>query len=648
MNSNSCNLELRNKWKYLLLLLGFWCHGILAQEKMPLQQLKKQANYWIQKANDSSDQNNNEALVYAKKALAISRQIPNDTLLSKVYNTLANAYQHKTLLDSAIVFHKQALQLRQKINSPIEIGDSYNNLGICSEFLGDLKIALTYYFKALSMYERQGNQSKQAMVLANIGIVYKEQKSYAKALNYYKKANVIYTSINDDFGKTATYGNMGSVLLNLKQYEKSIHYSAKAFEGYQALGFKNYLPYPVSNMAMALDSLGNYSQAETKFKEAILGHKETGNAYEVANVLNAYAKSLLKQKRYTESIQQSNEALVYIEKTNAEKLKVAQLQNLSKAYAGLNKFDKAYWFSQQYNAIKDTLFEKEKAKAVFELETKYQTAKKDALLIKSKNQLAERERRIKEKNKLFYFASGMAFLLGLIGFLVYQQQRLKNKQIIKENELKQALIKIENQNNLQQQRLAISKDLHDNIGAQLTFIISSLDNLKYFDFTKEKLYSKFDAIGTFTRSTITDLRDTIWAMNKEHITFEDLKIRTTNFIEAARTSLIGIAFSFTHPPQSEEICFNALMGIDVYRIIQEAVNNAVKHAKATQISVRFENKNNQLEITIQDNGTGFDTTSIEAGNGMLSMKKRAREIGATLQLTSSDTGTLVQLCLPEQ
>ena len=70
--------------------------------------------------------------------------------------------------------------------------------------------------------------------------------------------------------------------------------------------------------------------------------------------------------------------------------------------------------------------------------------------------------------------------------------------------MKQALILIENQNNLQEQRLSISKDLHDNIGAQLTFIISSLDNLKYFDFTQDKLYAKFDAIGTFTRATITD------------------------------------------------------------------------------------------------------------------------------------------------
>jgi signal transduction histidine kinase len=237
-------------------------------------------------------------------------------------------------------------------------------------------------------------------------------------------------------------------------------------------------------------------------------------------------------------------------------------------------------------------------------------------------------------------------LLAVIGFLVYKQLSLKNKQLIHENELKNALVQIENQNNLQEQRLAISKNLHDNIGSQLTFIISSLDNLKYFEFTKEKLYDKFDTITSFTRSTITDLRDSIWAMNKEEITFEDLKSRTTNFIEAAKTSLLGITFEFTYPENSENITFNSLQGIDVYRIIQEAVNNAVKHAKATKISVFFEVVNNTIEITIIDNGIGFDDGNIEAGNGLASMQKRAEEIKAIYRIESQIPGTKIKLLLP--
>ena len=94
---------------------------------------------------------------------------------------------------------------------------------------------------------------------------------------------------------------------------------------------------------------------------------------------------------------------------------------------------------------------------------------------------------------------------------------------------------IELQNKLHEQRLAISRDLHDNIGAQLTFIISSVDSLKYaFADGNPKLEDKLNNISSFTKETIYELRDTIWAMNKEEITIEDLKTRISNFIEIGR------------------------------------------------------------------------------------------------------------------
>ena len=88
---------------------------------------------------------------------------------------------------------------------------------------------------------------------------------------------------------------------------------------------------------------------------------------------------------------------------------------------------------------------------------------------------------------------------------------------------------------MQEQRLNISRDLHDNIGAQLTFIISSVDNIKYaFDITNEKLDSKLNNISSFAKDTIVELRDTIWAMNSNEISFEDLEIRINNYIEKAK------------------------------------------------------------------------------------------------------------------
>mgnify|MGYP000315454022 CR=1 FL=1 len=115
------------------------------------------------------------------------------------------------------------------------------------------------------------------------------------------------------------------------------------------------------------------------------------------------------------------------------------------------------------------------------------------------------------------------------------------KHLQKEIDLKAALATIKTQNRLQEQRLRISRDLHDNVGSQLTFIISSLDNLKYVTKdTNTKLKEKLSNISSFTSDTIYQLRDTIWAMNKNEISIEDLHTRILSFIEKAKTEQLSI------------------------------------------------------------------------------------------------------------
>jgi len=238
--------------------------------------------------------------------------------------------------------------------------------------------------------------------------------------------------------------------------------------------------------------------------------------------------------------------------------------------------------------------------------------------------------------------------LSLLGFLFYNQQKLKNRQLQKENELKDALLKIETQNRLQEQRLRISRDLHDNIGAQLTFIISSLDNLKYGFKLPAKLSDKLKGISEFTTTTIYELRDTIWAMNKNEITLDDLQSRISNFIDKANSASEVVNFSFIADKSlPNQLTFTSVEGMNIYRIIQEAIHNALKYADATSISVQFKDVNEELEISILDKGKGFDEKTVVMGNGINNMKKRAQEIGAQLKIESKlEAGTEVKVLLP--
>ena len=204
----------------------------------------------------------------------------------------------------------------------------------------------------------------------------------------------------------------------------------------------------------------------------------------------------------------------------------------------------------------------------------------------------------------------------------------------------------ETQNKLQDQRLKISRDLHDNIGAQLTFIISSIENLQYgFEIKNEKLTKKLKGISAFTKETIYELRDTIWAMNKSEISLEDLQTRISNFVENANTHSGNINFKFIlKDTVLNSTIFSSVTGMNVYRIVQESINNTIKYSEAKNVTVEIFQNKEQLVIKVVDDGKGFDITKAGDGNGLNNIKKRAKDIKATLNINSKiNVGTEIEL-----
>ncbi|QBN18634.1 tetratricopeptide repeat-containing sensor histidine kinase [Flavobacterium nackdongense] len=636
------------KYCYLLILLIVSFSANAQKSEHIIDSLKKSLN----KGNSSkqfktltnlSDEYSNSDLdkaeYYSYKALSKAIAIKNDSFVALSYNNIGNIHQYKSELDSALYFHKKALQIRQKNKDFIGIADSYNNIGIVFDTKAQFPQALTNYFKALHYYELNKNFGKQAMVNTNIGIVYKAQKEYKKALVYYQNAYNLYRKAQSEIGITISSGNLGSILINFKKYKESLKYSELAKNGYKKLGYDRYVCYPIFNIAVVYDSLHQYETANKYYVETIQLYQKYNNSFEIAEATIAYANCLTKQKKFEESIAFSHKGIDFAKKSQAHLLLIEGYKNLSKANASIGKYNDAYYYSTLYNTGKDSLFAEEKTKAVFELETKYQTEKKEKLLL-------EKEAEAKQKQILLIGLSLLTFFIALIGFLIYRQQKLKNTQQAQEFELKSAISLIESQNKLQEQRLNISRDLHDNIGAQLTFIISSVDNIKYaFEITNEKLDNKLSNISSFAKETILELRDTIWAMNSNEITFEDLEIRINNYIEKAKEAKDQISFSFAIDEILKPQKLTSIQGMNIYRTIQEAVNNSIKYAHASVISINVKPIENRIKITVQDNGLGFDVKTIEKGNGLLNMQKRIEEIGGEFHLSSSNEGTQIEIVL---
>jgi signal transduction histidine kinase len=141
------------------------------------------------------------------------------------------------------------------------------------------------------------------------------------------------------------------------------------------------------------------------------------------------------------------------------------------------------------------------------------------------------------------------------------------------------------------------------------------------------------------------LRDTIWALNKDDITFDDLKSRLYNYIEQAKLAQEKIHFEFDNQ-LSTNFSLNAIQGVNLYRVVQEAINNAIKYSVASKITLKITETNSEINIEVIDDGIGFELNKISAGNGLQNMKNRADKINTLIRIESKpDEGTKICLTL---
>lgn len=584
--------------------------------------------------------NTNKAMELLNKAEKIARTEKLDESLGYTINNLAIVYRAKGEYVKSKQLSLEALSL---VKGNSVKASTLNNIGACNRSLGLYEESLKNYLEALKIYEATNDLKEQGIVNNNIGMIYSSLEMYDKAKTYHNKALTVYKKLNYKKGLSEVYNNIAIALANQDSLQKSLLYFKFSLKIEEDLKDKKGIAESINNVGGVYHYLGKTDSALYYYKKSAEIERSIQNFAGVATSYNNIAQLMLEEGKPTIAKSYIDSSYAYSKKSKVAESLLESIQNYAYYFETINDFENANLYNKKYYTMSDSIMKSSNLKTLHELEVKYQTAKKDTEIAQNRAELAENELKIKQKNTIIFGSLGFAFVLGLLGYLLYNQQKIKNNQLIKEVELKEALVKIETQNKLQEQRLQISRDLHDNIGSQLTFIISSIDNLKYFDVAKEKLVSKFDNISGFTKNTITELRDTIWAMNKNAISIEDLQIRITNFIDNAQLATHGISFDFSIEDSvnaSHE--FSSIEGMNIYRIIQEAVNNAVKYANAFQIKILLKQENNKMIFSITDNGIGFSESEIELGNGLNNMKKRALELNANLKIISEkDKGTSI-------
>lgn len=623
-----------SRFVFVLLLVSFWTEVVLSQEYDLKTYLGK-----MYSQTDSAD-----FFLEAAKS-----QLRTEADSGIYFYFLAESKNLRLQNQEAIKAFNYALQFIDAKQNPELISLSYIRLTRISKTLGKFEQALDFSQKGIQHARSSLDSNYLGYHHLDIAVIYHDMEDYAQGVQYGKEAAKILNSYTKAIPAYKAFA-LNSIAINFDDWNKpdsALFYHFKVLEDIQNLDSLR--------IVFTFNNIGNTLLKQKKFRDAkkwieiALGlnrKNASSSAYGLATNFTNLATIAYNLGDFKESRKYLDSAAYHVKKSESVEKKRDYLYEEFQYFKRLGEPSKAISFLEEYAVLKDSIFKEERVKLMGELETLYEVETKERELAESRAALAENELIVKNRNnQLLLLLLALVVILGS-SFFIYYRQKNKNIHLEQESKLQAIYAEQETQKQLAEQRNRISSDLHDNIGAQLTFIVSSLSQLKFVQLDSAQLGQKIDRISSFTVDTVNELRDTIWAMNKDSISVEDLHGRLAGLIQKAQESCPQIQFELEAGEGiSAQLQLNPLEGINLYRIAQEALNNAIKHAGASKIQIFLTSEGeNGIKLSVVDNGKGLEKSTL-AGNGMSTMRTRAERIGKELKIESElGSGTRISVC----
>jgi signal transduction histidine kinase len=556
------------------------------------------------------------AIHYGQQAVTVASGISNPTLEAQARNDYGTALLLKGNLDAAIVELSKGMTIRKSLKDSSGTASIQLKLGNCYYKAGKLDSAMLQFTSALAYFEKENKAFESAQIQGNIGALYFTMGNYAKAIDYQTKSAGLLESLNRSYELSNTLVNIGNTYLKTKDTSNGLIYYRKAQDIAEAS--KN-----IYAQSAALNNLSNISIGKKEFPEAIRLAKQSielrksiGLDGEQASARTTLAIAYNATGAYKPALDQLQQALPIAAAGGLSEQLISIYLQTAIAFGGLQRADSMQYYLVLHEAEKNRFTEKEMLKASAELETRYQSAQKDAALEKSKASLRFRN--------LALGGVSVLLLSGIIIALLYfKQQKLsaRTREMARLND----------------QRMQISRELHDNIGSYLTFIKASVEQADEGSGTSVPLQD----IRELTDETIAELRKTVWLMNNPEIQLAAFNSKLIDFYKKIASVKVLPLSGDTDMVLGNELATH------LFRIIQEAVTNALKHAGASLVTVQLEAENGLLKASISDSGAGMDTSSESMGSGLRNLRERVKELEGKLEIRSEKgNGTRLSIELP--
>jgi two-component system, NarL family, sensor kinase len=649
------------KRPHFFLAVGFFCHVMaisLGAQNKTIDSLKRELPHC--KIDSSRTKilfyigregwfrrNFIDAKYYLIRSIAEAKKCNYYFHQADAYNLLANVYMKQEIFDSAFLCLNKGMEQKDDRFIPL-IDETYSKIYYQ---LGDYKLSLRYGLKSAEGYEKSehpefSNQSVYAYI--TVGDIFKKLNQREKAYYYYEKGYKKARSVGDNWAITNSLDKIAAYFFAKNELVKARHLYDTII----------YLDQESSNHEVSMfayEGLGNLAMRQSEFKNALMYYRMALN-YGLPKTMNMHVGKLFTSFASAFSALDSHDsASYYLQLAITQSKKSKDYVNLSEAYRQLSLLQQKQNLQQQalssfqfHKAYNDSILNIEKIKTVNNLEVLYQTREKENEILRL--QKAEQEKDFAINNRNIYILIGVGILLTLGVILLLLQKNYRNKRMLQDEKVKQmerqqqvmSLHAMINGQEVERKRMA--KDLHDGLGGLFSTVkmyFSTLEH-EHEDLRTNELFKKSYLL---VDTASIELRRIAHNMMPEVLA----KMGLINALrDLADTVGAGRLLKVTLKVHGMDSRLPANIEAMLYRIIQELINNIMKHAEASEAIIQLIKDDNRLSVVVEDNGCGFEVDKIDdkIHTGLESIKNRINFMNGKLTIDSQrNVGTSVMMDL---
>lgn len=578
-----------------------------------------------------------KALEYGQESILISKTNGYQELQAYATNNVGVVFWAKSDYDSAAYYLAKTRELYTALNNERGVAVTSVNLGLILQNKGDYDTSLEYQLEALRIVNKLEDQGLKGSVLTNIGNVHFLNEKFDKAKDYYFEALRFKESLpDDDFRQNIqkTLLNIGNVYVRLEAQDSAIYYYQEAIPFAIKANDTKSQALIYTDLGHAYSKKKEYNLANDFFEKALGVYAEGKyeNDYDESILLWTMAENELRRKNIAEAVKLAEQSLELSKKIeNLNRLRDSY-GLLAEVYEANNQFGPALQAHKFHKLYEDSLLNIDTNSKIAELETQYETEKKDQqiLLLDRENSL---QKATNDRNTILIFGLFLVIILLLLVFYLWRKQsRISQQKILSEQKTRlreaqiQAVISSE-----EKERKRFASDLHDSMGQLVSALSMNIQGLK--NTSKDPLVRNeiVDNSTVLLKNIQQEIRNIAFNLMPQVLTKEGLIPALEEL--CSRISKSGqIKADIRAFAMNKRL--NEVFEISLYRILQEWISNVLKYADATEILIQFTAHEDEIVITVEDNGKGFDLKTFEnsKGNGWRNINTRLNLIKGSLEI----------------